>query len=157
MKSSISCVLILAGMMVGLANGQSRKEIDWSACQAVTDKFKAEVEKFNAEHAKTDGFSIMAGCTYGGDPKVEKKPEIKIKLTTAEIAQLHALNKVRNAAWDALALYEDHLFLAHNIRKPSLGEHCYFFAGIVLDTDFITIDPNPMLTGDDCTPNWRLK
>lgn len=121
---------------------QTRKEIDWTPCKAVTDQFKTQVEKFNAEH--TDGLQIMLDCIYGGDPHRKQKPERRVPLTASEIKRLHDLRKVENAGFQTMNEYELYLFHVHHIRKLEIGDPCYNFAGIKVDDDFITVDPNPM-------------
>ena len=141
-------LLILTGLCFMNLTAQTRKTIDWKPCSDFTDQFKAQVDKFNAEHK--DGFQVLLSCTYSGDPSRKNLPEQKIALTSGELEGLHALRKVENAAFAAMGEYENHLYRAHHIRKPEIGEPCYHFVGIVIDTDYITVDPNPMLPTEDC-------
>lgn len=149
----------VAGLLLlpAICGGQVRKPIDFKPCTQVTDRFKAEVDKFNAAHK--DGFQIMLTCTYSGDPHYVKRAEIHVALTGEELSQLHALRADEDAASGAMVEYEKHLFRAHRLRQPSVDEPCYYFAGIKIDDDYITIDPNPMMAGPDCEGPiaWRLK
>ena len=152
MKLSIAVVLMLFS---GMAAAQTRKPIDWSECQKITDQFKATVEKFNSEHK--DGFSLELGCTYSGSPTQVKQPQQKVWLTPSETNHLHELRTEERAVLDEMEEYESYLFSAHHLRRPSIGEPCYYFAGIVVDTDYITVDPNPMSVEDDCgLIQWKL-
>jgi hypothetical protein len=126
------------------------ERIDWKPCQAVTDKFQPEVTKYNMEHKNKDGFEIMLTCEYSGDPKIPRKPKRKVNLTASEIEHLHGLRKIRDAAYEASEAYESYLFRVHHERQPKPGDPCFYYAGIVVDTDYLTIDPNPMFYGDDC-------
>lgn len=150
----LSVVLLLL-CLVGCAVGQSK--LDWKPCKDFTDQFKAQVEKWNADHK--DGFSVELGCTYSGDPHRVPKPKQEVTLTAAEIKHLHALRKIEDAGYDAMTEYENYLFRAHGIRRPVASEPCYYFVGIVVNTDYITVDPNPMMAGgSDCENiNWRTK
>lgn len=134
----------LALLMLGIStlSAQTRKEIDWAPCQRVTDTFRAEVEKFNSEHK--DGLSIMLSCTYGGRTDIPKKPERHVALTSSEIAHHRALRRLESAAIDAIVEYQTYLLRVHHIRDPKPGDPCFHFVGFVLDSDYITVDPNPM-------------
>jgi hypothetical protein len=118
------------------------KEIDWKPCTDFTDQFKAQVNKWNSEHK--DGFVVELSCMFSGDPKREKFPKREVALNRQEITRLHALRAVSRAAFEAEDSYENYLFVAHHEHKPKIGEPCYYFAGIIVDTDYITVDPNPM-------------
>jgi hypothetical protein len=124
-----------------------QKQIDWKPCTDLTDQFQAQVEKFNAEHK--DGLQIMLSCAYSGDPNRKRQPEQKILLTANEITHLHSLRKVEHAAYEAMDEYENYLFRTHHVRKREIGDPCYNFVGIIVDTDYITVDPSPMLAFTD--------
>jgi hypothetical protein len=138
--------------------GQTRKPIDWKPCQDVTKQFTAQVQKFNAENK--DGFQINLYCTYSGDPERNKLPEQHIALTPSEVKHLHALRQVEHASFEAMDDFEDTLFRAHHVRKPKIDEPCFYYAGIVWDKDYITVDPNPLFSepGECDDPvKWRLQ
>ena len=136
-------ILVILAFSLGLiCRAQVRKPIDWEPCKKVTDQLRAQVDKFNAEHK--DGFSITLSCMYSGDPTKRQKPKQKIPLTASEIRHLHALRKTEDAVYGSMTEYEDYLFRAHHVKKPDINKPCYYFVGIVVDTDYITIDPNPM-------------
>jgi hypothetical protein len=134
-------------LLVGAAMGQSRKPIDWTSCQAVTDQFKVQADKFNAE--PHDGLKIQLACEYSGDPKRVERPKRYIPLTASEIIHLHELRGQEHAIFTAVTDYEQYLIHSHHIRQRELGDGCYNFIGFVLDDDFITVDPNPMMAEPD--------
>lgn len=135
------------------AHAFGQKQIDWKPCQDMQASLRAQIEKFNAEHRT--GAQLELHCLYGGDPDRTQLPKMQIPLAPKEIETLHSLRADSNAAFAAEAAYEDHLIRAHHIRKPDLGEECYYFVGLVLDTDYITVDPNPM--SPTCTQpvHWK--
>jgi hypothetical protein len=130
------CSIFLTATLVG----QTRKQVDWKPCKDFTEQFAQQVDKFNAMHK--DGFKVNLSCMYSGDPAHRQKPVRKVALTSAEIERLHLLRKNEAAAFKAMAEYERSLFRAHGVQKPRIGDPCFYFVGIVVDTDYITVDPN---------------
>ena len=142
-------LLFLSLLLVGNGFAQSKpKAIDWQPCKDFTDQFKAQVEKFDAEHKH--GPQATVGCEYSGDPDQKKVPVQHVPLSADQIKQLHALRKVEYAAFDAIRGYEDYLMATHHVHQPSTSDECWYFVGIVMDTDFITVDRNSGWPG--CEP-----
>jgi len=146
----MSYAKVLGAVLVGGSTlflaAQTHKQIDWKPCQAVTDKFRVEVDKFNAEHK--DGFRIDLSCSYSGDPEKRLLPKQYVVLTPSEVEHLHELRKLEHAVFETMGEYEDYLFRTHDVHKPDISEPCYYFVGIVSNTDYITVDPNPLMP--DC-------
>lgn len=133
-------LFLLCVLSAGCAFGQTHK-ITWDACSAQIKPWEAAVKKFNDEHAaKKDGLSILLDCQYSNPSP--QKPKQKVPLTTEEINILHSLRDQSDKAFKALDAYEDLLISSHHVKKPSTSDPCYYFVGIVVDTDYITIDPN---------------
>ena len=144
----IYAVLLIVATAASYA--QTHRVIDWKPCQDITDKLKDQVDKFNTDHKDKDGFEIVAYCSYRGDPARKTLPTRHVNLTVGEVKQLHALRNIEDAAFKAMGEYEDYLYSTHHIIKPQLSDPCFYFVGIVVDTDYITVDPNPMLVSE-CT------
>lgn len=136
-----------------VAAAQAQTEIDWKPCQAVVDQFKEQIEKFNTEHH--DGTSINAYCQYNGDPKRVAQPKRKVPLAANEIVHLHELRAQEHAILTSVTEYEDYLIRAHHIRQYDIGSNCYNFVGFVLDDDYITVDPNPMMAEPEMHCNYE--
>lgn len=115
--------------------------VDRKPCDDLMAELKARVDKFGGDHPD---YSVDVTCGYRGDPNAKKLPERHIPLTKSEVETHSALRKTETAAFEAMGKYEDYLLRAHHIRKPEFTDPCYYFVGFVLDTNYITVDPNPM-------------
>lgn len=125
-----------------------RKEINWKPCQDVMAQFQDKVEKFNA--GRKDGLHIELDCLYSGDPNYKRKPKKHIELTAKEVITLRSLREASHGAYKAQDAYEKYLLAAHHIRERDYGDPCFNFVGFVLDEEFITEDPNPMMADGSC-------
>jgi hypothetical protein len=132
------------------ATAFAQSDAFWKPCKNLADKFKSEGEKFNADHKDSDGLQIEISCTYAGDPHYKRKPDQHIPLTAQEIEHLHELRHEQDAAFKSMDEYEKYLYKAHDAPYKDTSEPCWSFVGIVVNTDYITVDPNPGFPFEDC-------
>jgi len=134
----LGCVLAFAVL------GSAQEKLDWSACESAVKSMNPQVEKW--QKSLPDGFVLSLECAYEGTKEERKRlPERHIPLTRDEIRTLNEYRKAADAFSSAQQEFESYLLQAHHLPILNYDDPCFRFIGIVMDDDFITDDPNPMM------------
>jgi hypothetical protein len=146
MKKKISCFVLFFLFVVLVTTVRPQEEvrsphpIDWKPCdEIITPELKKKAEDFNARHIH-EGLSVMVGCSYGGDPTITRPPEKHVALSVMEKIKINYIRSKSDSAFKEQEEYEKYLIAKHGIKKPDIGNACYYYVGIKFNDDFITVD-----------------
>jgi hypothetical protein len=123
---------------------QTHRLIDWKPCEDYMKTLNDQVKKFNDGHPE---FLVRVSCEYVA--KVKDKPIVRVKLTRTEAAILNVLRKNSTTVYKNEDSYEKWLINRHGIKQPDFGDPCWYFVGIKIGDNFITVDHNLSNTGCD--------
>ena len=115
-------------------------------CKSIESAASSATEKWNRAHPD-QVLSFQCGPAWGWKQDVSERK--KIALTETERSLWRDTQAVADTAFEAESSYEDYLLSKHRITHWRLGtppespDPCWRYAGIVADTDYITVDPLP--------------
>lgn len=149
MKLAVLALSLLGATALGQAHTDKKvaPTVDWKTCETVIASLAGAATKFNDAHK--DGPQLQIMCEYTG-ASLPKKPEQHIPLTSAEAAQLRVYRENTHLAFTLQDSYMDWLLTQHKVKRPEFGDPCWHFVGVVMDTDYITVDPNSGIPNPAC-------